>query len=64
MGNAHSESGSNMAGGARLRLPMPEPEELEKKFNKVLVSLSACHSLGRLGFMAGSNRASGIILKM
>ncbi|XP_067928445.1 formin-like protein isoform X2 [Watersipora subatra] len=36
MGNAHSEDQRNMASSARMRLPMPEPEELEKKFNKVL----------------------------
>lgn len=41
MGNAQSEShsyGDMALGTARMRLPMPDPEELEKKFNKVLVS--------------------------
>lgn len=42
MGNAASDNSGGMAGGARMRLPMPEPEELEKKFNRVLVSLILC----------------------
>lgn len=42
MGNAQSENHrGDMAPGTRMRLPMPEPEELEKKFNKVLVSATA-----------------------
>ena len=46
MGNAQSETGQygGMAAGARMRLPMPEPEELEKQFNKVLVSFDLEHA--------------------
>lgn len=40
MGNVQSENSQygGMAPGTRMRLPMPEAEELEKQFNKVLVS--------------------------
>ena len=66
MGNAQSETGQygGMAPGARMRLPMPEPEELEKQFNKVLVSfyfehacwfMPICDQLGTaLHFLIGS----------
>jgi len=41
MGNVQSENSQygGMAPGTRMRLPMPEAEELEKQFNKVLAKL-------------------------
>lgn len=53
MGNAQSEShsyGGDMKSSVKMRLPLPEKEELETRFNKVLVSLG-CYELLLLAFV-------------
>lgn len=41
MGNSHSDrDGHDMGPSMKMRLPLPEKDELEKRFNKVLVSQS------------------------